>query len=413
MSNRSRMIVGMVGLAACGVALGQTVEVYGLAFQFVDSSKTSGATSGAPADRPAQVGTAAYTGATDPQRLKTSSGTSNLGFRGSEELGGGVKAIWQMESAFSIDGSPGPGFSGRNSYVGLASPWGTISAGQWDTPYKVITLPINAIRVGYQADYTPIMGNPGFGVPATTTQPGRIGAKPDAAFDRRAGNTVQYWSPNVGGFTARLMYEANEGKTASSATAPAINPQLFSGTITYDLGSLSLRYGYEQHDDFFGMSQLGGSAGATLTNSGSKDRGNKFAAIWRFGSTRLAAIAERLEYRNEDSTAGAVSSFKRNAYYVFGEQRFGNHALWAAYGKAEDGSCGRVGGASCSTSQLGADYISGGWVYTFSKRTQAIATYYRVNNKTSGTYATQPTAGAAVAPGAETMGFGVGLAHFF
>jgi predicted porin len=414
MNIRKKLLWGTIGLAACGVAHAQTVEVYGLVFQFLDNAKTSGATSPAPSDRPNQVGAGAYTGVNDPAKNRLSSGTSNLGFRGSEDLGGGLKAVWQLESAFQVDQNTGPGWAGRNSMVGLQGKWGTVNFGQWDTPYKFISLPINALRIGYQADYTPIMGNPGFGVPATTTQFTRTPGKPDAAFDRRQGNAIQYWSPTMGGFSGRIMYSVNEGKTAASATAPSISPTLVSLGLAYDIGNLSLRYAYEQHDDYFGMSQLGGSAAATLTNTGSKDKANKVIAQYRFGSnTRLAGIYEQLDYRNDDSNSGAVSSYKRNAYYVFGEQKLGAHAFWAAYGRADDGSCGRVGGASCSTRDIGADYVSAGWVYNFSKRTQAMATYYKVNNKASGTYTVQPTVGGPIAPGADTTGFGAGIAHFF
>ncbi|APV50778.1 hypothetical protein BWI17_14440 [Betaproteobacteria bacterium GR16-43] len=413
MKIRHTVLVGALGFAACGLAQAQAITVYGLVFQFAENTKTSGATSPAPAagERPSMRN--AYTGVNDPSRNRISAGTSNLGFRGSEDLGGDVKLVFQLESGFSVDGSPGPGWSGRNSNVGLSSAWGTLSLGQWDTPYKTVALPVNPIRVGYQADYTPIMGNPGFGTPATTTQQTRAGTPPDAAFDRRNGNVVQYWSPTVAGFSGRIQYSADEGRTASSATAPAIQPVIWSGNLQYDVGGLSLRYAYEQHEDYFGMSQLGGGAGATLLNPSSKDQGNKLVAIWRIGSFRLAGILEELKYHNDDSTAGNVNDYKRKAYYALGEYYFGKASVWAAYGKAEDGTCSRVGGASCSTVDLGADYISAGLVYNFSKRTQVIATYYKVDNKKSGTYTVQPPVGGPIAAGADTMAFGVGIAHFF
>jgi predicted porin len=416
MSIRKKLLVGTLGLAACGVAQAQDVTIYGTLFQFVENTKTSGATTPAPSNRPDQVGAGAYTGVNDPSRVRISSGTSNLGFRGSEDLGGGVKAIFQLESAWQIDGSPGPGWSGRNSHVGLTGKWGGLSVGQWDTPYKIISLAVNPIRVGYQADQTPVIGNPGFGVPATTTIASRVAGKGDAAFDRRQGNMIQYWSPTMSGLSARVQYSVDEGKTASSATASSISPTVLSAAVMYDIGGLSVRYAYEQHDDYFGMTQLGGSAGGSVANSSSKDRGQKLVAIWRFGSSRLAGIYERLEYKNSDSTASAMSNYKRNSYYVLGEQRFGtnnNNSLWAAYGRADDGSCGRVGGASCATNDLGADYVSAGYIHRLSKRTELIATYYKVTNKTSGTYAVQPPVGGPVAPGADTSAFGVGIAHFF
>ena len=68
-----------------------------------------------------------------------SSNSSNIGFRGSEDLGNGLKAIFQIESSINIDTGAG-GLGSRNSNVGLSSNWGTVFYGLWDTPYKNITL---------------------------------------------------------------------------------------------------------------------------------------------------------------------------------------------------------------------------------------------------------------------------------
>ena len=341
-------------------------------------------------------------------------GTSNVGFRGYENLGGGLKAIFQLESGVPIDGTAGPNtFASRNSQVGLEGSWGGISLGQWDTPYKIISLAMNPFRAGYVFDYTPVMGNPGMAVPVTTTQSGRVGAKPDAAFDRRQGNLIQYWTPAMSGFSGRIAYSANEGKTASSGTTPSISPALWSLNLTYDVGSLSLRYGYEKHDNYFGMSQIGGSAGATATNSSSKDTGQKFVVIYKIANTKISGAVEKLEYKNSDSAATGINQYKRNSFYGIVEQGFGMNSVWLAYGEANDGDCSRVNGASCVTTALGGKETTLGFVHKFSKRTEIFAAYYQIKNEKSGTYTTQPTVGAAVAPGADTTGLGFGIIHYF
>ena len=83
-----------------------------------------------------------------------------------------------------------------------------------------------------------------------------------------------------------------------------------------------------------------------------------------------------------------MNEYQRNAFYAVAEQRFngGTWSLWGAYGRADDGSCSRVGGASCSTHNLGADFWNAGFIYRFSKLTEGFLFYYRVNNKESGTY---------------------------
>lgn len=56
---------------------------------------------------------------------------SVLGFKGSEDLGNGLKAIWQIEQGVSIDSRSGRNqqFASRDSFIGLSSPFGTLRAG--------------------------------------------------------------------------------------------------------------------------------------------------------------------------------------------------------------------------------------------------------------------------------------------
>jgi predicted porin len=403
--------------ASAGALAHAEVVVYGVAMPFLEDVKSTGATQGVPADRPTLVPATAYTGSNAPSRARVTAGTSQLGFRGSEQLGPELKLVWQLESGFQIDENVGPGLGARNSKVGLQGRWGEVMLGQWDTPYKFISLPINPFRAGYVFDYTPIMGNPGMGVPATTTQAARTGAKPDAAFDKRAGNSVQYWSPKVGGFSARLGWSVDEGRTiAGGLGTVGIRPMIWSAALMYDVGALSLRYGYEQHDDYFGLSALSPSisaGGAILSNPTSKDKAHKVVALYRLGSTRFALTAEELRYLNEERTAGAVNGYKRRAYYGIVEQFFGANSVWGSYGRAEDGSCSRVGGVSCSARALGANYWALGFIHRFSKRTEIYAVYYRLENRESGTYSPQPIVGGTLAPGADTVSAGVGLLHYF
>jgi predicted porin len=403
-------------LAATVAALGASsahavVEMYGNAFPFFESVRTSNASPTPPAaNRPDMVPASAY-GLNDPGRQRISVGTSAWGFRGDEDLGGGLKLVWQMESGFQIDQNTGPGISGRNSKVGLQCAMGEIFIGQWDTPYKFIGLQVNPLRGGYVFDFTGIIGNPGQGVPATTTQPGRTGAKPDAAFDKRMGNVVQYWTPKIAGFQIRAMYQANEGKTAITGGS-VISPDAYGASVIWEEGAVSLRYAVEQHNDYFGMSQIGGT-GPSATNRSSKDLGQKAVVMFRAGNTRLAGIYENLRYRNDDNTANAIRTYERDAWYALLEQKFGNHTAWFAYGQAYDGTCTRVGNGACSTKAIGATFWSIGWIYRFSRRTELFAAYYKLNNAMNGTYSPQPIVGPTIAAGADTTGGGVGILHFF
>jgi predicted porin len=411
---KTRVLVAALGAAFCAAAHAE-VEIYGTVMPFLDNAKTTGATQGVPTDRPNQVPASAYTGVNDASRYRITVGTTNIGFRGAEDLGSGLKVVWQLESAFQIDQNTGPGWGARDSKVGLRGTWGEIFAGQWDTPYKYISLPVNPLRAGYVFDRTAITGNPGFGVPNTTTQFTRIGAKPDALFDRRQGNSVQYWSPILAGFSFRLQHSVDEGKGSVVTGGPVIAPTITAASVQYDVGKLSLRAAYEEHNDYFGMTQIGGSAAGTATNPSSKDRGYKFVWLYVIGKTRITGLVEQLEYKNDDSLVGAVNKYKRFAWYGVLEQRFANNSsVWVSYGQAKNGSCERVGGATCSTNNLSADYLTLGYIYRFSPRTEVFAAYYQMINKENAQYSPGPTVStAAVAPGADTKAAGVGIWHSF
>ena len=411
-------------LALAGTAqAASVVEMYGTVFPFFDVAETKNATTGTAVPvataRPSQLPSTAYTGANDPRRTRITVGTTNLGFRGYEDLAPGLRAVWQLESGFQIDQNTGPGLGARDSKVGLAGPaWGEFFLGQWDTPYKFVSLPVNPLRAGYLFDRTAITGNPGMAVGNTTTQFTRVNAKPDASFDRRQGNSVQYWTPTWGGLSFRLQHSVNEGKGIVAAGGPFISPVVNSASAVWTWGQLSLRYAYEEHKDYFGLSQLGGSAAGTATNPHSKDTGHKFVWLWRIGNTRFTGLVERLKYTNDDTTNGQVKEYKRDAWYVVLEQFFagGKTSVFGSYGRANDGDCVRVGASSsaCITTGLGAKYMTLGWIYRFSKRTELVIAYYRMDNKLSGQYSPGPAVNAvSVAPGADTTGAGVGLIHFF
>jgi len=392
-------------------------EIYGTMVPFVEYSKTSGAT------RPGSTGAsevAMYSGVNAPPRFRMDMGTSNLGFRGGVDLASNLAVVWQIESGVQADGTPVANtIASRNSQIGVTGSWGTVFAGQWDTPYKWATLPVvNPIRAGFIPDYNGILSGPGFGVGTVVTQAGRINGASDAAFYRRQGNSLQYWSPAVRGLSARLAYSINEGRTATTPTAPSIKPSIVSALVSYDRGPLKLRYAFERHLDYFGMSQLGGSPGDTNTNRSSSDLAHKVAAVYTHAQadfdTRLVGIFEYLRYRNDDTSPGAIDEHSRAAYYALVDQTlFGSSHVWVAFGQAFDGACSVVGGGNCLTQGLGANMGVLGYIFRMSKSTDFFAAAYRITNKASASYSTFPALGGPPAPGADVQGIGIGMLHQF
>jgi predicted porin len=399
------------------------IEVYGTIVPWLELGQTTGATE--PGDvtqgdtGASQVPMEAYTGTEQPGRFRLDMGTSHLGFRGGLELGPSATVIWQIESGVQTDGTPVANtIASRNSNIGLSGPWGTAFFGQWDTPYKWTTLAVNPIRAGFVPDYNGILNTPGFGVSAVTTQTGRAGAPPDAAFDRRQGNSVQYWTPTFAGFSARLLYSLNEGRTARSPMATSINPSIVGGSLAYDIGPLKLRETFEAHLDYFGMSIIGGSPGATTTNRSSTDFGNKLMATYTSAvtgfETRATGVFEYLSYKNDDTTEDAIDKYSRAALYGLVDQTlYGKHHVWLAVGLALPGSCERVGGGDCTTEGLGANEVVLGYILRVSKSTDFFAAVYRVSNNDSASYSTFPPLGGPAAPGAAVQAFGIGMLYSF
>jgi predicted porin len=393
------------------------VQIYGTFLPLLDHIQTSGAT--APGLSPAtggatQVAATAYTGDLGnlPGRNRLTSGTSNLGFKGSYRVNGDLKIIWQIESAVSPDGDAPNSLTSRNSCLGLEGNWGRVFFGNWDTPYKAPLLLVGALR-GLNPFDNALTANPGFNVPGTTTQNGRVNSAADAAFNRRQGNSVQYWTPDMNGFSGRIAYSVNEGKTAATATVPSVSPDLMSASLSYKQGAFNVTYGFEQHNNYFGLAQLGGSAGATATNAGSKDVGHELIAAYAFSTgTKVSAIVERLTYDTDETVTGKVDHYQRDAWYLLVQQRWGMNQLFGSYGKAGAGTVTVLGGGPATTNGLGGTQWSVGYVRSLSKTADLYASAYGMNNERSASYALFPPVGK-VAPGASTTGFGLGILYTF
>jgi predicted porin len=82
---------------------------------------------------------AAGAGVNALSRNRVSANSSNFGFRGTEDLGGGLKAFFQLEMGSVAIDVGGGNLAGRNSAVGLQGSAGTVLLGNWDTPYKSST----------------------------------------------------------------------------------------------------------------------------------------------------------------------------------------------------------------------------------------------------------------------------------
>ena len=135
---------------------------------------------------------------------------SFFGLKGQEDLGGGLKAIFKLESFIDVDtGATTAGnFFGKNAYVGLAGDFGTVKLGNQESLFKTEAGAFDAFGTSAQLAISKLV----------------IGQ--DGSWQ----NTVGYVSPNLSGFTISAQHSAKEGvkKLAANsyqggATAMAVN----------------------------------------------------------------------------------------------------------------------------------------------------------------------------------------------
>ena len=125
---------------------------------------------------------------------------NRLGVKGSEDLGNGLKAVYQIELGINFDtnnnlANNADTVSYRNTFAGLAGNWGTLLAGRHDTPMKISTGKLDLFS-DTMADFN---GTVGF-------------------LDIRADTTIAYVSPNWSGFQLALATVPAGGATATGAT---------------------------------------------------------------------------------------------------------------------------------------------------------------------------------------------------
>ncbi len=126
---------------------------------------------------------------TDSSGSGLSDNSSRIGFKGSEDLGGGNAFIWQIESSINLSGGNGT-LAHRNSFGGFRGGWGTVLAGRHDSATKMADTSIMPFNdtIG---DSRNIMG---------------VGSNGHDYLNNRFGRVLAYVSPNMMGFTGYLIY---------------------------------------------------------------------------------------------------------------------------------------------------------------------------------------------------------------
>jgi predicted porin len=389
--------LGLLGAPAIAAAQ-SSVQIYGTLNADFESVEAKGAAAGQNFAR----------------RNRVTSNSSNIGFRGSEELGAGLKGFFQIESAVNFDDGTTSGFwASRNSGVGLQGNWGQLTIGQWDSPYRYSTLRLDPTGDTGIAAASGILGGTGL---VTGGQGGSTFAQ-RATFDRRVSNVVQYWTPSWSGLSARLAYGATDSALGSASTgvaeATGLKPALYSAMVNYDAAPLYATLAYERHKDFQSLNTLLGAPA-----SAGRDQAWKAGVAYKFANAfSLGAIYERLQYRADDINGLGSLERKVNNWYVVGTYENGAHNVALSYGLKGQEKLSGAGFSDLADSK--AHQISARYGYSFSKRTQLYAIATRITNGSNAfqEFGNSPLTSTLVfrdpSRGADPTGYGIGMITTF
>lgn len=361
--------------------------------------------------------------------MQGSSRANRLGVKGSEDLGNGLKAIYQVELGLNLTAaddniaSGNNGISYRNSFVGLAGDFGTVLVGRHDTPLKISSGKLDMFS-DTMADYN---GTVGFD-------------------DVRADNVVAYISPSFSGFSFAGAVVAPGGATIGEGLN-VDNDSLasaYSLALIYNNGPFYGSAAYESlgNEHFMNSDTALGGKQACINPDGSQTLscnyvGNDYAK-WRLGlglldwnGFSLTAIYEQQDDRpqgqvrdnfafvNPDGTvniAGFSGVKEQQLWQVQAGYSFGNNMVKAMYGAVDrdKGSDAFLGDTrrTLSINNLRNDLEGDrstwaiGFDHNFSKRTKAYALYVNVDDDNS-------DLPAELGGEPEWSGFSLGVVHKF
>lgn len=342
-----KSLIALAALAASGFVMAQSsVTMFGIVDTGLAHVSTSGQSS---------------TGL-----LHSGNSTSRLGFRGVEDLGGGLKAGFWLEGAIQPDtgggaggGAVGPGFEfKRRSTVQLSGNFGEVRLGRELT-----------------AGYTGVSGYDVFGQVGLAAIQGM-----SSSAGSRVSNGVSYLTPgNLGGFSAMAHYGFGES-TVSNSTNRYVGLN-----VGYNNGPLSIGASYDKQN---------GAPASTY---------RKHAAVgasYNFGVVKPSALYLR-------------SSTDNNV---------GEYAIWALGVTAPVGP-GKIAASYTRYDQKGTNADSNafavGYVYDLSKRTAVYGTIARMQNKNGAAMNLSGAGGAGgigapvAAAGRNVTGYQVGVRHNF
>lgn len=217
---------------------------------------------------------------------------SRWGIRGVEDLGGGLKGIFTLESGFTVDDgkmAQGNRLFGRAAFVGLQNRWGQLTLGRHATPFW-----------DFAGAFDP-MGNAGRYA---------IGGQDPFMLSQRADNSARY-TGTFGGLTVTGLYSFNYNNT--EVPGNFTNGREYSVMAVYAAGPFSVGAVYDQTNQ----------SAATALTTNQLIRRAALAGTYAFGSAKLYAgyrYARAFNGASLPGTSGAANTYSNLAWAGLGYQ---------------------------------------------------------------------------------------------
>jgi predicted porin len=262
---------------------------------------------------------------------------SRIGFKGTEDLGGGLKASFLLEHGFNPDtGTQSQtAFWARESWVGLEGGFGKVRLGNMGPTAAYFAT----------ADYISMHNHDtGTSSDAFYLYPGDVR------------NTIAYATPTIAGFSGEAQFGLKEANNTKNTFVLAAN---------YDAGPLHLGAGYV-------------SAPSGLATPPASDSHKEFGvrALYELGAFTVGAY-----YINNKIDDGAGNSLKRNAIRLSAMYAMGASEFHANFGKASNFKANGT-----TVDDTGASQFTLGYNYNLSKRTKVYGFYTQVSNNDNAIY---------------------------
>ncbi|KWE68430.1 porin [Burkholderia ubonensis] len=286
--------LGLASVASIGAHAQSSVTLYGIVDAGITYTNNQG-------------------GASNIQQTSGKLSGSRWGLKGVEDLGGGLKAVFTLESGFRPnDGTFGQGgrLFGRSSYVGIGKTGiGTLTFGRQYEPL---------------ADLVAQYAGPGFWSPST-----HVGDNDNLNQSFRVNNAVKFRSDAIAGFSADVLYAFSNQASGGTGTGFS-NNSAWGVSANYVNGPLSAGAGYVRLNHPSATSNTSGAVGGATSTTGNDYSGAFFYGL--NGGVRTQQIGViGANYSIGAATLGFAWSHTQLDYVDGSSRKFNNYDANARY----------------------------------------------------------------------------------